>query len=314
MSNNSATIRVSRPRLARAIRGACMISLLSACSGRQPPLPDLPRATDTPALLARGEYIVRNVAVCGHCHAASPQEDPDGPLSGGMEFRNWRTGTIRASNLTPDSATGIGAWTDAELVRAIRTGQHRSDRVLAPVMPYPWFHGMSDEDALAVVRYLKSLEPVRHRVENDPNLVFEIGQLFFLRPEDAPAGTAPPRGPTPAYGRYLANHVALCGDCHTPRTGLLSTPDLDRRFAGQPDPPGGFPAKPDNLTPDPATGIGNWTEEDFVRTLRTGINPRGDTLHAFMPWRQFSRMTRDDLVAIYRYLRTLEPIRSRTDG
>lgn len=285
--------------------------LLTGCGGGQVPLPDLPAITDTTALLARGEYIVRDVAVCGHCHAADPKRDADGSLTGGLEFQNWRLGTIRASNLTPDSATGLGAWSEAEIVRAIRTGEDRDGDVLAPVMPYRWFHGMSDRDALAVAHYLKSLEPVPNEVKNDPNLVFRAAELLFLSPKEPPAGTAPPRAPAAEYGRYLANHVALCADCHTPRTGLRSTPDLDRRFAGQADPPEAFPANPDNLTPDPETGIGRWTEEDFLRTLRTGVNPQGDSLHAFMPWRQYRRMPEEDLRAIYRYLRTLPPIRNR---
>lgn len=293
-------------------RGAAVLAvgLLAGCGGGQVPLPDLPAAVDTTALLVRGEYLVRDVAVCGHCHAADPR-NPDGPLSGGLAFRNWRLGTIRASNLTPDSATGIGAWTEAEIVRALRTGEDREDEVLAPVMPYRWFHGMSDRDALAVALYLNSREPVRNEVENDPNLVFRAARFFFLSPREAPGGTAPPPAPTAEYGRYLANHVALCADCHTPRTGLRSTPDLDRRFAGQADPPESFPANPDNLTPDPETGIGRWSEEDFLRTLRTGVNPQGDSLHPFMPWQQYQRMTEEDLRAIYRYLRTLPPIRHR---
>jgi hypothetical protein len=75
------------------------------------------------------------------------------------------------------------------------------------------------------------------------------------------------------------------------------------------DPPKGFPSRPSNLTPDP-TGIGAWSEADFVRTLRTGVNPRGDSMDPSMPWREMRRMTDDDLRAIYRYLRSLPPIRN----
>src|SRR5689334_6493221 len=113
---------------------------------------------DTAALAARGEYVVRTVAVCGGCHAADP-ERPDGPLSGGLLFKDWRLGAIRAANLTPDSATGLGAWSEAEIVRALRNGESRDGRLLAPVMPYEWLHAMSDRDALAVARYLKGLAP-----------------------------------------------------------------------------------------------------------------------------------------------------------
>ncbi|HEX6927497.1 MAG TPA: cytochrome c [Longimicrobiaceae bacterium] len=296
------------------IRGCGPILLLASgigCGGGNVPLPDLSGAlVDTAGLAERGEYLVRNAAVCGHCHAEDPQRDPDGPLSGGMTFRNWRLGAIRAANLTPDSATGLGRWSEEEIVRAIRTGEDREGHVLAPVMPYEWFHGMSDRDALAVARYLKSLPPVRKEVDNDPNLIYRAARLFFLGPKDPPQDQAPPRGPTAEYGEYLALHVSLCADCHTPRGGIRSTPDRDRLFAGTASPPGGFPANPSNLTPDPETGIGNWSEEDFLRTIRTGVNPEGDSLHAFMPWREYRRMTDDDLRAIYRYLRTLKPIRN----
>jgi mono/diheme cytochrome c family protein len=268
---------------------------------------------DTAGLLARGEYIVRNVAVCGHCHAADPQKNPDGPLSGGFAFRNWRVGTGRAANITPDPETGIGSWSEAELVRAIRNGAHKDGHVLIPIMPYEWFHGMSDRDALAVARYLKNQRPVRNDVRNNTNFVYAVAEVLVLQPEaNGDPVVAPPRAVTAEYGQYLANHVALCADCHTPRTGLQDRPDRARLFAGDANPPAGFPARPSNLTPD-STGIGAWTEADFLRTLRTGVDPEGDTLHAFMPWRQLRRMTDDDLRAIYRYLRTVPPIRNDTE-
>ena len=261
-------------------------------------------------LVARGEYIVRDVAVCGHCHAAEPTLDVDGPLSGGMEFEDWRIGTARASNLTPDSATGLGRWSDADIVRALRNGQSKDGRLLAPVMPYAWFHGMSDRDALAVARYLRTLPPTRHAVSQSPGFWLKLGKLLFLGPKDPVTSIAPRRAATAEYGRYLANDVGLCADCHTPRGGIRSSPDKDRLFAGTADPPDGFPANPTNLTPDSATGIGRWSEEDFLRTLRTGVDPQGDSLHAFMPWRQIRRMSDDDLRAIHRYFRTLQPIRN----
>lgn len=300
-----------QPQLRTATRLAPLLLALGACGGGSVPLPELPAYAlgDTAGLTARGEYIVRDVAVCGHCHAADPQRDPDGPLTGGYEFSSWRLGTVRASNLTPDTATGLGGWGEAAIVRAIRTGEDVDGDLLAPVMPYEWFHGMSDRDALAVARYLLSLTPVRNEVENDPNLVYRAARLLVLEPEDTSGSVlTPPREATAEYGEYIARHVGLCADCHTPRTGVRSTPDTDRLFAGQSDPPSGFPARPSNLTPDSATGIGGWSEQEFLRTLRTGVNPQGDSLHAFMPWRQIRRMEDVDLRAIYRYLRTLPPV------
>ena len=262
---------------------------------------------DTTGLVERGEYIVRNVATCGHCHAADT-EDPDGVLSGGMAFRNWRLGTVRASNLTPDPATGLGTWSDVEIMRGVRNGVDRHDRVLAPVMPYVWFSGMSDRDALAVARYLRTLPPVDNVVRQDHNLIYAIGEAFLLEPEQARRPIAPPRAATAGYGEYLAVNVALCADCHTPRSGLRNQADMERLFAGTADPPDGFPANPANITPDNSTGIGTWSEADFLRAIQTGITPDGRELHPFMPWRQYRRMSEDDLRAIYRYLRTVRPI------
>lgn len=292
--------------------GALALAALAfACHRTSVPLPELSDTVgDTSGLVARGEYIVRDAAVCGGCHAAPAPRDADGTLSGGREFKNWRIGTARASNLTPDHETGLGTWSDAEIVRALRTGQRKDGRLIAPVMPYGWFSGMSDRDALAVARYLRSLEPVRNEVKQKPSFWFNLGKLLFLGPERPAQVVAPPRAATARYGQYLSQHVALCADCHTPRSGIMATPDRRRLFAGTASPPKGWPANPGNLTPDSATGMGAWSETDFLRTLRTGVNPKGDSLHSFMPWREIRRMTDDDLRAIYLYLRTLPPIRN----
>jgi mono/diheme cytochrome c family protein len=296
-------------RTSQIIASAAAI-FLSACGGGHVQLPDLSAALrqDTTGLRARGEYIVRNVAVCGHCHAADPEKNPDGPLSGGMAFKNWRIGTVRASNLTPENETGLGAWTEAEIVRAIRNGEDREGHLLTPVMPYEWFHDMSDADALAVAHYLKSLPPVRNAVSNDHSIAYKFAKLFFLKVKSGSPEPTPARDVNPRYGRYLANHVALCADCHTPRGGIQQKPKMDELFSGTATPPDGFPANPANLTPDKRTGIGEWSEADFMRTIRTGTDPDGHKLHRFMPYEYVRRMTDNDLRAIYSYLMALPPI------
>jgi cytochrome c553 len=294
----------------KRLRIPIVVLFAFGCSHGGVPLPAFTPAAASNATAARGESIVRNAAVCGQCHAADPQRDVDGSLSGGTEFHDWRIGTARASNLTSDSETGLGAWSEAEIVRALRNGERRDGRLLAPVMPYEWFHDMADDDALAVARYLKSLPPVRHEVSQSPNFVFKLGKLLFLGPKPAASVTAPPRGVTAQYGGYLAQHVGLCADCHTQRTGMRSEPDRSRLFAGMAHPPKEFPAKPTNLTPDAETGIGRWSEADFLETIRTGKRLSGASLNPFMPWRQIRRMSDDDLRAIYLYLKTLPPIRN----
>jgi len=291
-------------------RKAAIITLAAGFLGcRQLPVATSAAGTlaiDTTNLVARGEYIVRNAAACGGCHSAN-ERNPDGPLSGGTEFKDWRLGTIRASNLTSDSATGLGTWTEADIVRALRYGQRKDGRILAPVMPYDWLNRMSDVDAFAVAQYLKSLPPVHNEVRQSPNLVFKAARLF-MAPKDPVAVMVPPRGPTAAYGNYLADHVALCAHCHTPRSGIRDQYDDKLPYAGDASPAKNFPVNPSNITPDSATGIGRWTEADFVRTMRTGVNPAGDTLHPIMPWRAIRRMTDDDLRAMYLYLRTVPAV------
>ena len=174
-------------------------------------------------------------------------------------------------------------------------------------MPYDWLNRMSDVDAFAVAQYLKSLPPVRNEVRQSPNLVFKVARLF-MAPKDPVAVMPPRRGPTAAYGNYLADHVALCAHCHTPRSGIRDEYDDKLAYAGDATPPKEFPVNPSNITPDSATGIGRWTEADFVRTMRTGVNPSGDTLNPIMPWRTIRRMTDDDLRAMYLYLRTVPAV------
>jgi mono/diheme cytochrome c family protein len=297
----------------RAIAPALLANALITlgCRHTQVPLPSLPSVpSETRVSAARGQYIVRNVAVCGGCHAAD-SKNADGPLSGGKQFRDWRIGTVRASNLTSDEETGLGTWSEAEIVRAVRNGERKDGQLLAPVMPYEWFHEMSDDDAFSVARYLKSLPPVSNQVTQNPNFVFKLAKLLFLTPKPAISASAPPLGATAEYGGYVARHVGLCAECHTPRTGLRAEPDKRRLFAGVTNPPEHFPVKPSNLTPDPVTGIGQWSETDFVRTIRSGVTPAGESMNSFMPWQELRRMSDDDLRAMYRYLRTVPPIRNK---
>lgn len=293
----------------RPVSTLFIIVLTVSCGHARIPVPKLVQSTAGSSVVSaeRGEFIVRSVAVCGGCHSAD-EKNPDGALSGGKEFHNWRIGTSRASNLTPDPETGLGAWTEGEIVRAIRNGQSRNGRLLTPVMPYEWFHEMSDDDAFAVARYLKTLPAVHNEVRQSPNFIFKLGKLLFLGPKPAISATAPPRAATVEYGSYLTQHVGLCAECHTPRTGLLQNPDRSRLFAGVASPPKDFPKKPSNITSDDATGIGRWTEDEFLQTMRTGKNPSGRSLHPFMPWPELRRMTDDDLRAMYRNLKTVPPI------
>src|SRR5262245_4882041 len=213
---------------------------------------------DAQTMTQRGRYLVETVGACASCHTP---KGPDGDiadkhLAGGFGLEE-SFGTWVAPNITPDRRTGIGAWTDAELVRAIREGKHRSGRTLGPPMPFAAYRKLSDRDVKAMVAYLRTVKPVRNEV---PRGRYTIA---------LPASYGPPVASVPdtsqrdavAYGAYLAGAVADCVGCHTPPMAD-GPPDAGRSFAG------GHPFRGPwgtsysaNITPDAETGIGRWTDE-----------------------------------------------------
>jgi mono/diheme cytochrome c family protein len=257
--------------------------------------------------IARGEYLYKYSLNCWGCHGSEGSSSPDEPQAGGLEFD--------VTNIvTPDSETGIGAWTDGELVRTLREGLDPEGHLLFPIMEAEWWNGLSDEDALALVAYMRSLPPVLKEVP-DSQLSFTakaliaLGVLKPMPPTTAPV-TAPPSGATAEYGEYLIYHASTCVGCHTPRNPNNGQFDLTQPFAGGvfPFPEEGFSTTGSNLTPDPATGIGNWTEEQFMIAMRTGLRPDGTVMLPFMPWPSYNHWSEDDLRAVWLYLRTLVPI------
>jgi mono/diheme cytochrome c family protein len=271
--------------------------------------------------LARGEYLYRQSLLCWVCHGSQGSRSPDEPQAGGREFDMTGIGPgfgfVYGSNLTPDSETGIGAWSDGELVRAIREGISRTGGVIFPVMAYQFYHGLSDDDALAVVAYLRSRPPVRHEVPRR-RLSFAAKALHAIGVINAEAPITsrvemPRRDAVAEYGAYVAWHTAGCAECHTPRDPRTARLDLTRPLGGGlfPFPEPGFSTTGGNLTPDAASGIRGWTEEQFVAAMRTGVRPDGTVMLPFMPWPSYATWTRDDLHAVWVYLRTLKPVSHR---
>jgi mono/diheme cytochrome c family protein len=276
------------------------------------PFPSVVASADS-AVVARGRYVVRDVAVCASCHGAprlraSHATGADVPLSGGFEW--WiPPGRIYARNITPDRATGIGDFTDGAIARALRHGVGHDGRALLPFME---MQGLSDDDLVAVVSYLRAQPPVENPVPaHQYSLLGKIVKATVLAnpvgPKETPPRTAP-RGATVENGRYLAGSVALCWACHTERsqeTGALTGP----MYAGaklftEPDDPGRIWAPP-NLTSAPETGrLARFSEDAFVERFRAGRLIPGSP----MPWQAYARMSDEDLRAIYRYLKTLPPV------
>src|SRR5262245_28062713 len=181
-----------------------------------------PGKLDAAGNAAHGK-VVFALAAGGSC-----QPSKDGPVGAGGGEVPTPFGKFYGSNITPDPDAGIGKWTDAEIMAAIRDGIARSKGAESPAMPYYFYAGMADADVADLITYLRSLPPVRRL--NQPHegeiplarWAYRVWRLLFVRRPEAPA-TAPASGL--ARGRYLVDHVSLCVDCHTPRT-MLGAPNL----------------------------------------------------------------------------------------
>lgn len=267
----------------------------------------LGQAAPSSAQVERGRYLVEVLGACGNCHTPknADGEIHDKHLAGGFEIRE-SFGVAVAPNITPDRDTGLGRWTDAEIVRAIREGLSRDGRVLGPPMPYHLYRRLSDGDVQAIVRYLRTVPPVHNAVAPSR---YTIPLPTSSGP---PVGqvAAPDRSNTVAYGEYLAGPVAHCMDCHTPR-GADGRPDLARLGAG------GLPFEGPwgtsfaaNLTPDPDTGIGRLTDGQIVAAIH-GARRDGTRVLPPMPTSYYTRgIPAADLQAIVAYLRSLPAVRN----
>jgi hypothetical protein len=231
------------------------------------------------------------------------------PLIGGWDEYIAGFGTFRAPNLTPDPETGIGKMTDAELARAIRHNVKHDGKIIPPFMV---FQGLSDEDLTAVISFLRSQEPVKNKIEpSDYGFVAKAVIAFGLLKPEGPKSTPPksiPQDTTLEYGKYLANNVGNCLGCHVKidQTGNQMNADF---AGGGIFPPTefskGYSFVSPNLTPDKKTGaIADWGERQFIERFQGGRLYEGSP----MPWGMYSRMSENDLKALYRYLHSLEPV------
>ena len=275
--------------------------------------PNVTASTDS-AVIERGRYIVRDVAPCAACHGDPAQREAyktgaDVPLSGGFVFA-IPPGEFYTRNLTPDAETGLGSVPDSAIARALRYGVGHDGRALLPFME---MQGLSDDDLQAVVSYLRTQPPVRNPVPSHHfNTLGKVVKATALSKPVGPSATPParsPRGLSVETGRYLVESVALCWACHTERsqmTGAMTGPRFGGTtgFTETDDPTHSW--SPPNITSDPETGrLGKMTEDQFVARFRQGRVIPGSP----MPWQAFSRITEDDLRAIYRYLKSVPPVR-----
>jgi mono/diheme cytochrome c family protein len=275
----------------------------------------------TPEKIARGKYLAHHVTVCIDCHSTRNFDYFSGPVvagtegKGGMEFPDL-AGTFYPSNITP---AALGSWTDGEIIRAITAGVNKEGAALFPMMPYPMYKDLAQEDVEAIVAYVRTLPAIQNDVPkskvNFPlNLIMRmIPQPYRPQPRPAPVDTL-------AYGKYLST-ISGCHFCHTPIDNQgQPLPGMD--FAGGQEFkfPWGPVVRSANITPEEDVGIGAWDKEFFIGRFKEyadstnshiAISKDGD--NTVMPWTMYAGMTEEDLGAIYSYLRSLKPVRNEVE-
>lgn len=269
----------------------------------------------TPQRLAQGKYLVEGVMGCFGCHTDADWSKPGAPPTAGREgsghvFSDQGLPWLVAPNITSDKETGAGNWSDDMLARAIREGIGHDGRALFPMMPYPQYRQMSDEDLASVIVYLRTTPAVKNQLAVT-KLPFPLS--FFIqnvpRPIDASVPAAEGSSPA-ARGAYLA-HLGACSDCHTPQEKGEPLPGME--FAGGfllHEPQGDVVSA--NITPS-ASGISYYNEAIFVQAMHTGkIGAR--QLGSSMPWYFYGKMTDEDLKAVFAFLQTLKPVDHRVDN
>jgi mono/diheme cytochrome c family protein len=262
----------------------------------------------------RGQVVFALAAGCG-CHTSN-----EGPVGAGGGEVPTPFGTFFGTNITPDQDSGIGRWSDTEIDAAIRRGVSRNRGVESPAMPYYQYAGMADADVADLIAYLRTLPAVHrpHRPHEGElplaRLAYRAWRLLFFWPQPPPA-SAPSTGLE--RGRYLAENVAICSDCHTPRN-RLGVSQRAQLLAGSTHGPGGKTVP--NITPD-HSGIGDWDADDIYNVLTFGRLPDFDNVQGLMAQAVDGRgggpgykdAPDSDRRAIAVYIKTIPPIDNVVD-
>jgi cytochrome c553 len=277
--------------------------------------------TITPQRIARGEYLANHVTVCTDCHSKRDWSKFAAPLiegtrGGGGEIFDAAVGfpgSVHVPNITPYN---LKKWTDGEIFRTITTGERKDGTAIFPLMPWPYYSKLSREDVYAIIAYVRSLKPIDANYPKS-TLSFPLNILVHTMPQKATLGEIPSPGDTVKYGAYLTN-AAACKECHSQDNKGELIPGLE--FAGgHAYQVNGNTVRSANITPDKATGIGNWTEAAFLERFKAFSDP-SKALHVsaaefttIMPWYAYGGMKESDLKAIFAYLKTLKPVSNKVN-
>jgi mono/diheme cytochrome c family protein len=271
----------------------------------------------TPERIERGRYLANSVTVCMDCHSTRDWSKFSGPLvpgthgKGGEKFDQALgfPGVYYSRNITP---AGISSYTDGELYRVITSGVDRTGEPLFPVMPYPYYGKMDDEDIYSIIAYIRTLAPIQSE-----NTLAKSDFPMNIIINTIPAKGTPTKRPDPsdtiAYGGYMVN-ASGCIECHTQVEKGQVIKEL--AFSGGRDfsLPDGSVLRSANITPH-KTGIGNWSKEFFLQRFKMYADSsyvpatvNAGEFNTIMPWTMYAHMTTEDLSSIYAYLKTVKPL------
>jgi mono/diheme cytochrome c family protein len=290
----------------------------------------LPNVGDAPEMkieltaerIERGRYLANHVTVCIDCHSARDWMRYSGPpiegtLGKGGDVFDQKfgfPGFYTSKNITP---AGLSGWTDGEIYRAITAGVNKDGKALFPVMPYPYYGQMDEEDIKCIIAYIRTLKPIENTpAESKSDFPFSL--IINTLPKKGVPQPRPDVKDIIATGKYLIN-AANCVECHSQiddKGQLIAGKEFG---GGREFPlPEGTTLRSSNITSDDNAGIGGMTKDQFINMFRTRsdstlinsmLNP-GD-LNTIMPWGMYGGMTDQDLGAIYAYLKTVKPIKEK---
>jgi mono/diheme cytochrome c family protein len=265
----------------------------------------VPPSLKNASLVERGEYLTR-AADCEACHTVKG----GAPFTGGLAFK-LPFGTLYSPNITPDRQTGIGNWSDADFLNAVHKGIAPGGTRLYPAFPYASYTMMTDDDALAIKAFLFSL-PARHVTAPANTLAFPFNQRWLMAFWSAFFNPGHRFEPNPAQspqwnrGAYLAEAMAHCGECHTPRN-LMQAMDHRQKFSGAVA--SGWKAY--NITQGKDSGIGGWSQAALASFLSSGhvsgygtaSGPMGEAVDKSLMY-----LEAGDIAALVTYLRSVPAI------
>jgi mono/diheme cytochrome c family protein len=261
-------------------------------------------ALNAETLMERGDYLVNSIVACGNCHT---QQTPAGP---NLKLRLAGTFLIEepmfkafSPNITPDKQTGIGTWSKAQLIRAIREGKRPDASLLGPPMPFGLYRSLSDRDAEAIATYIMAQPAIRNEVQKST-------YNFPLPKSYGPPVTSvreTPRQDQLAYGAYLIGPLGHCIECHTPM--VKGVPQFETRLGA-----GGFEfhgpwgiSVSANITSHKQDGIAGYSDSEIDSIIRTGKRANGQRLLPPMGFYYYKNISKQDMAAMIAYLRSLPP-------